>query len=800
MLKLPKGLKKKKKGKKSKKDQELFTEEELEQYKREHQVHSEQPQAEDQHQEKPSNDDEWSKFAALTTGVDSILKKTQGDLDRIKSTSFFKRVPPPSETKVEEKPQVHPVEVVEEEPKSEEKDPAKKLLNAVVELSDSDDDSDFDDSAFDTTYIDKELPLAYVPESPEEETDLGPDPFDTGYAEKVIKGPEVSSRGKKLVNIGVAVEVLTGKVENTSTSSKSRRQRRGIQNLLLESFETNPEEGEVSLSSEPVLVKTLLDEPAELADDIPFDFNVSLHLNLLQQQQKHQEEENSEIKDEHNVLEEFDVLKKNDDDDEFAQLAADYSLTKKEEVTLIGSERIRAITPEPPASTDWAEFEIQKGKELSFDKMIYFLIQIFLDTSGEKPKRPPPPTRPPQPSNLQILLGEEESEEENLDDDPFDTAYVEKIVPKSIEYDDDFDPRAAGEDENLQDINLFDTTSSDNKALHAAGSSLSVLRKDLLSTSHTDLVNIVPTLEPSADNESDPEIDPFDTSAVNALVAPGKTELKYLEQELLENNQTVSLSDDDFDPRAGEEAKQDFDSLRQRKSSLSLQITPATPKLVSFAVATPDLLKVDAENGGKIPKPLTPYYNRQPSLTFKEETIEEDPFDTSFVPNIAPSTTELDLIEKEILKNPSLRHSLSDPDFDPRAVTPVTERVQTDLFLAPENHDIKVLTPAKSSSSPEQIDIDPFDTSIAINILPGTAELKLLEDELIEKKPDAPLPSDILSDTQDNSIYVKILTPQPKGSLDLETEDDFDPFDTSFASNLAPGETEIKLIENELIN
>jgi hypothetical protein len=400
---------------------------------------------------------------------------------------------------------------------------------------------------------------------------------------------------------------------------------------------------------------------------------------------------------------------------------------------------------------------------------------------------------------LQILLGEDESEEE--EDDPFNTDYVEKIVPKSIEYDDDFDPRAAGEEEfdpRANDVDLFATPSDEGKAITDT-SNLKVLKEDLLTTSHTDLANIVPTLEPSADIESETEIDPFDTSAVDALVAPGKTELKYLEQELLASNQKDSLSDDDFDPRAGEEEiKPDADTLRQRKSSLSLQITAATPKLVSFAVATPDLLKVDAEAGGKIPKPLTPYYNREPSLTL-EEAVEEDPFDTSFVPSIEPSSTELDLIEKEILKQPQLKQSLSDPDFDPRALTPVTEQPQADLFLASENHDIKVLTPAKSSS-PEVAEIDPFDTSIAINILPGSAELKLLEDELIDKKPEAPPPTDILSDTQDNSIYVKILTPQPTGSIDLETEEDFDPFDTSFAANLAPGETEIKLIENEFIN
>lgn len=321
-----------------------------------------------------------------------------------------------------------------------------------------------------------------------------------------------------------------------------------------------------------------------------------------------------------------------------------------------------------------------------------------------------------------------------------------------------------------------------------------------MSTSHTDLADIVPTLAPSADNGSELEIDPFDTSAVNALVAPGKTELKYLEQEFLENNRKASLSDDDFDPRAGEEPKKDNESLRQRKSSLSLQINSSTSKLVSFSVTTPDLLRVDAEAVGKQSKPLTPYYHREPSLTLDEEPIEEDPFDTSFVRNIEPSSIELDLIEKEILRKPTITHSISDPDFDPRAVTPVPNQTQADLFLAPENHNIKVLTPARSNSSPEEIDIDPFDTSIATNILPGSTELKLLEDELIEKKPEAPRSSDILSDTQDNSIYEKILTPQLSGAVDFETEEDFDPFDTSFASNLGPGETEIKLIENELIN
>lgn len=413
--------------------------------------------------------------------------------------------------------------------------------------------------------------------------------------------------------------------------------------------------------------------------------------------------------------------------------------------------------------------------------------------SAQFPARPPPPIRPPLP----IKQNSDDDVDFDLGGDPFDTDYVEKIVPKPIEYDENFDPRAAGEEEDdfnpraQEEENLFD---SQGKQID----SLSIVKNDLLSASHNDLASIAPTLAPSADNEEEEEVDPFDTSAVEKLVAPGKTELKYLERELLEEQKKKeSLSDDDFDPRADEELRPSFDDLKQRKSSLSLQIAP---KLVSFSVPTPDLLKVESEASSKIQKPLTPYYNRKTSLSFEEEAVEEDPFDTSFVPKIAPTTVELDLIEKEILKQPTLKHSISDPDFDPRAVTPVPEEKQSDIFLTTDSHDKKVLTPAKESS-PENTEIDPFDTSIAANIAPGKIELKLLEDELIEKRPEAPPPTDILSDTQDNSIYVKILTPQPTGSLDLdENQEDFDPFDTSFASNLAPGETEIKLIESELIN
>lgn len=352
MLKLPKGLKKKKKGKKSKKDQELFTEEELAQYKREHQNQHEgveETHAEEQQQQAAQgdeNDDEWRKFAALTTGIDSILKKTQGDLDRIKSTSFYQRVPPPSVKKeeVKEEEKSEPVEEAASQQPQEEEDPAKKLLNAVVELSESETESEVDDTAFDTTFLEKvetgELPVYFIPE--EEETDLGPDPFDTGYAEKVIVGPDVSKRGKKIVNIGAAVEVLTGKVEApTSAATKKRRQRRGIQNLLLESFELEQEE-EKDAVLEPKAAtppKTILDEPAELAEEVPIDLSVSLH--LVYQPPKSKREEAEEGEESKEILDEFDIIKKDD-------FLTD-TLPKQE-----------------ADSTDWSEFELDRSEFLIY--------------------------------------------------------------------------------------------------------------------------------------------------------------------------------------------------------------------------------------------------------------------------------------------------------------------------------------------------------------------------------------------------------------------------------------------------
>lgn len=810
MLKLPKGLKKKKKGKKSKKNQELFTEEELEAYKREQR--EKQLAAEGTSEKPPAEDDEWLKFKSLTSGIDTVLKKTQGDLDRIKESSFYQRVPTTSEKKEiqdqrdTEERRVESVRLEEEE--SAEKARLKELeedrfAQAVVELSESEEESEEGDDIFDTAYIDAltsgDVQLAYVPESPLEEEAVGPDPFDTSYAEKVIKGPEVSKRGKAIVNIGSAVEVLTGRVEKFTSTSVSRRPRRGPQNLLLESFDDGTAGGTNQLESEVTQapIKTLLDDFTDDISDVPIDLSVSLHLQFQKEKADQKPAERGEeatgageVFQTSDLVSEFDVLKtdeNDDEDDEFAELAAE-SLTKREEVQHI-SEVQRLDFTGDVTSTDWAAFDEQKGAKA-------------------KPARPPPPraitetSASAPPSNAVGIVNVDDVT--SIDDDPFDTTFVEKAFPNKEEDDDfDFDPRA----DELSATPIVAPISKPKPPAPPPPPKPEPI--DLLSEPNVELESLahVATIVPTESFDQGIDIDPFDTSSISYIVQPKATEIKFLEKELLSDiGLKHSLSDPDFDPRAEEpvvEIKLDYDATARRKSSLSLNISGGAPlKSVAF---NSDLLGCSISSGSKIQKPLTPYYSQQ----IIEDKDAEDPFDTSFVPSNNPSKIELNLLERDLLQDSKLKHSLSDPDFDPRAVTPVAPPpVQSDLLgVHGEEHNIKVLTPAineQRSVVADSIDSysDPFDTSaIDHNILPGKTELKLIENELLPRTDfdSRATVLDSYTDSQELGLGDRVLTPQIplQASLSIEEQD---PFDTSIANNLRPGKTEIKILESELIH
>ncbi|KAF5294255.1 hypothetical protein FQR65_LT10841 [Abscondita terminalis] len=804
MHKITKGLKKKKKGKKSKhKEDELFKPEELEAYRREHQQTAEEG-------EPATANDEWKKFNALTAGIDSFLKKTQDDLDRIKSTSFFQRVPPPSELKKEKELAVREQEREQFEATADFEDAVDSNETGIVAVSESESENEDEEDIFDTAYIDAiaagEVKLAYIPESPTEQPE-GDDPFDTSIAERAILGPAVAKKGKKLVPLGSAVEVLTGRVQApTCVPIKRPSTRRTVlkeKDLLLDSFDANANSlSDIKCNSEPISKPSLLDDdtPLPLAGE-PIDLNKSFHPVCNPSTEVLPiDESNSSVLKEFDVIGNVETTVEDEDDKEFELLAAE-SLSKASISTLLP----RNVTE--PVKDNWKAFEDS-------------------DTAEENEKK----------------------------DDPFDTTFAENVVPGKFELklieneilsndnDFDFNPRVEEKLEKLikssVSIQVTNPAGLQDSLERISESELNLIQpehRDLLGGSISDLSSLGDQpLKPKQqiDEEYIEYCDPFDTSLVDSATIPGQTELKLLEKELLSD---TNNSDDDFDPRAEE--------FNNRKASC------ASVK-VTFTLPLPDLdgTLIHQNHNKKNSKPLTPYYVRENSLLDEpfenEEVEEEDPFDTSFVAKVTPGKAELKVIEKELFQADA---DFSDKNFNPRdekqvAVAKVVQTIKeisekptplfannpekVDLLAADSDISVKVLTPAidKSLNFEEISYIDPFDTSIASNILPGKAELKLLETELVQSNTqlkrvltdpdfnprDAAKESDVFTVTKEvkanipdllehtvENISTKILTPI-EVSNDIE-DIDIDPFDTSIANNIGPGQTELKLLESELI-
>ncbi|CAB0014918.1 unnamed protein product [Nesidiocoris tenuis] len=833
MLKIPKGLKKKKKGKKGKhKEEELFDPAELaelERYKKEKQqklaeaAEAGTSEGGEPAATSPGENEEWEKFKALTSGVDDILKKTQGDLDRIKSTSYFQKKPPgpsapPELAPKPERPSVGPSpakgkwigfsEGGEEAEPEEETDVKVEVTPAAGgdttdafgtgNFEEEEEESEFEDDAddlFDTSYVDVvasgEVKLAYVPDSPEPEDDF--DPFDTSIVDKVIKVDPAEEKKKKLVSLGCAVEVLTGKldkpVEVPPEIVKPQRRRPRPRDLLLGSFDEGP--GVVVEDAEP--------EPAprSILDDDPVFA-----------------EETSEI----------------------LGLAP---VTPVVEVKPISS-------PLPPPKK-----ETPKNQGLDLKTLVEEFVSFSTTEEVEDTLIPPPPKPPPpqvQSNANQAALSDVDDFNPD-EDDPFDTSFAAQVLPGKFEL-------KLIEKEILQEtapVIEKDTQSRIHEVLKNSELSakvndveevsLTVEHKDLLGGSASDLSTLgqLP-IAPKSLEDFDAAFtadDPFDTSVVEKVVAPGKTELKFLEKEFLDPPigiptnaalPVVALEDDDFDPRAEEK----LEKPPTRPDNLSVAgKRVSVPKVVAFDVdpsSKPDLLAVDQEESSKVSKPLTPYYP-QPNQAGQvgDSGSDIDPFDTSYVSEASrPGKLELQILEKELSSATEIKRSLSDPDFDPRgaeqsAPVPVSTVVRNnpDILSGENEEELKLHTPVvprKAFGDPSQ-DTDPFDTSIASGLIPGKAEIKILESELIYSE--TPLPTvsniteellrknelakrarkqsvDIVLEQDTEEITVKPLTPVTAGSFDLD--DGVDPFDTSAVENIVPGKTEIKLLESELLS
>ncbi|KAM3957804.1 LOW QUALITY PROTEIN: protein stoned-A-like [Aphomia sociella] len=766
MLKLPKGLKKKKKGKKSKRkgEEELFTEEELEKYRREH-----QQQPTDSGEGSVKENEEWSKFKDLTTGIDSA-KKTQGDLDRIKSTSFFQRVAPkPQEVKPDtRKASQRPVVEITEA------DFPQLVQAAAAAEVDSGDKSDYgvtddeseeedQDDIFDTSYVEAvergEVKLAYVPDSPEEFED--DDIFDTSHVDAIIKGEEAkTSKGKKGLDIGIAVEVLTGRIDNvTVTTRRSKRTIPG--DLLLESNEKD--NTVISIVNKPeVIEKSILDTDTDIPITTPIDLSVSLHTSLIPQTQTSNQKNSSfDGTDNKQEICEGEI-------DEFTLLATE-SLESSAETTKFLDKEIKL---EPVLQESWSAFEADKNETVFAESIVEDQIDVidpYLDQ-----------------------------------DDPFDTSFADVVVSSGqfqitkkeaviLEDDDDFDPRAEEVQVRLNNrrkssVRIHLTNPS---GLRESITSDDIIDKeesqksrDLLGGSTTDLTQLGDSpLNPVDINNT--EIDPFDTTIVDNIVAPGKVELKLLERELIGSNPTQLYrvpSDPDFDPRAEEPKKEERRASRPENLVVS--------KSVVFDIETDETFDLDTK--GKIIKPLTPYYTREVSITedFNEETEARDVF-----PVTLPRTrSDEDLAPKADYQN-KRRHS----EY-PQTIHSKTNLKSSDLLHSAHNDiEAKVLTPSEPEQSSNNIETDPFDTSFTGNIAPSKTELKLLAKEFsCENTDNTQLEERDLLEPSDDIFQVKALSPQPTVATKIP-EEDFDPFDTSFASDLNPGRTELKLLESEFL-
>ncbi|XP_014242417.1 titin-like [Cimex lectularius] len=846
MLKIPKGLKKKKKGKKSKhKEEDLFDSAELEQYRKEQQQKLEQGGCEPA-EGNDENSEEWQKFKALTSGVDDILKKTQGDLDRIKSTSFFQKKPPgpstPAPTEsvaVASKAEREPAKgkwVGFEEGGDEPSEEASAVNPEEAEAAfgdeekleeEEEEESEFEDGQddiFDTSYVDVvtsgEVKLAYVPDSPEKEED-GFDPFDTSIVDKVIKVDPNEEKKKKLVSLGCAVEVLTGKLEKATAGPpveavKTVRRRPKPQDLLLGSFDEGGGGVDTEAQPEPP-PKSLLDEDPIFEEEtqvvlgLPSVTPLAENKSITLQPVIEKPEEKVKV-DLHELVEEF--------------------------IPSFGEVKTVQFVDPSAEAVDELDDEFAALAAESLSKQL----------PGENKL-----SKPPRPELPKVPVDELENDFD-IEDDPFDTTFASQVLPGKFELkliEKEILENPAPEvnkiviDSRIQEAlnnserkgSVTFKTAFDEDAEFDTLRPLESKHRDLLGGSTTDLSKIVqnPIVPASVKEDIDEfsDIDPFDTSVVDKIVVPGKSELRFLEKELLEESKpTVQVDfDDDFDPRADEKkpiVRPDNLTVGPKRFSV--------PKVVAFDVKSPpklpDLLAVDQEETNKVGKPLTPYYPPPGGESIAHTEEQNDPFDTSHVKN-CPGRIELKLIEKELVAKetpaalPARQHSLSDDEFDPRSGTKPATPKQQDIISGDVDNHTKLHTPVipkkVSEDFEDSTDFDPFDTSIASVLVPGKAEIKILETELIYSKEDPVNPvnpnaitealirkssqssssprlsvSDVLENTED--LAVKPLTPVVASSSSFDLDDSVDPFDTSGIGDIVgPGKTELKILESELI-
>ncbi|ROT65829.1 Protein stoned-A [Penaeus vannamei] len=793
----------------------------------------------------PSGDkQDWRNFFAAT---DTVLKKTSDNLQHIKEASYFQKkeekpaepsaaaVPsaaaataapagPPSATGkrwvdlesggIDDETEV---EGEEEAPKEEEPQDKKEPEAEPAPLQFIEDlpDVDVDDFAevFDTTYVDNvesgEVKLHYIPDSPTTDYANEPDPFDTSVVDKVLhaeepepKKPqqtqkEPEKKKKKLVSLGCAVDVLTGKLQtpektpvNTTVDSKKRRVIPQEINLLADFTENGDavaEEGETAEKEESEQKpeeKNLLDEILCVGDgegQLPelgavlgtTPRAVSPALPTEGEEGESDVKVNEGIEGENKEVDLSEFLESSGDDQDSKEtkqengkdldlkdLVAEFDIIDKSEVT---NETLIPTEPDPIEDEFDAEFaflaaeSVAKSKEKEFEE----LEDDPFDTSVA----------------AQVLGPEGNADEK----DPFDVSFVDGVViedtTQKVRPAKPPPPRPTlpkvQKEEPEEEVDPFDTSIAEKH-----------LPVDHLASPDAD-ASLPEALQPQAESDitKSASFDPFDTSIAESF---GKTELKVLESELLSAGQpgTLSKSDSDFDfnPREEEE-----------------------PKAAPCLLTSSEIEDTSA-----------------PVLAPSQDALADDfdPFDTSIAAKV-----EIQTLEAEFLTQPANNQEKSEEaSATPKKKQPPPRPAPAPghlLATTPTDNNPTLLPSSANEKSSADDNFDPFDTSIAESF--GKTELKALENELLssqntaqevkqvpgEKKPEdraldlpikplrPPSPRCLLAATplDENPTLQPVL--QPSADAPPSVADDFDPFDTSIADQF--GKTELKVLESELL-
>lgn len=903
MHKITKGIKKRIKSKKGNKGDDLFDPAELEKYRKEKEQREAAAAAaaaaaseegaeggdgeaggeegrEGSDEEGPKEEDEeWQRFNALTAGVDSILKKSQGDLDRIKSTSYFQRKKPGAgaDPKKGDKPEASSARQdpaskepaastakgkkgkrwvgfeegagIDEGPPEEEEEESEEVAKAEgeegleetkegleeekapeEEEEEEEEEIPEEEDIFDTSYVDVvasgEVKLAYIPESPTAEgpEEDGFDPFDTSIVEKVI-GPEPEPpKGKKprqLVSLGCAVEVLTGRIDkaqvtpiNPSQSSKKRRvtpRRPQDVDLFILDDDAEPQEikegnppGSGAPSRRPSGATV---DPFGALDEngIPDTTPIGEALNIVPPAPAKEEEapiEGEELVLKHLVAE-FDVIGEVEPTPIKAEEELIFS-TKPEPETQVEEEEddeFAALAAESAKKTPALPTTVRFEEEEEVEEDDPFDTSVAAGVLGELPPTPQkhPPVRPPRPvssPDVDVLLGGGKDDDFGWEEFDEDRSGIVAHPPPLRPAPPSTGPPPRPSQPPARPPPITGIPNIDGEFVPSLG-------QPPLTFTETAIESISRDLDSRF--ESADVDDPFDTSF--AEVAPGRTELRLIESEILGD-----VEDESFDPRAGENAPDIKDTI----SSVTIHITlPAGEQGAEQEIGGPreqrelsedlfdstgnqegefvsslqlshrDLLGGSTTDLSKLGHdPISP----DEAIESKEEEIElgdyVDPFDTSIVdPKIAPGKAELKIIEKELLGETEaaaepvvLHRSISDPDFDPRGEEegPPPQTVNQAVEVALSRPDLlEVESRAQSESQTVESVLSP------------------------SSRPD------LLSVGEDaESEYTKPLTPLVEEgeriSEAILKTDGVDPFDTTFAENILPGKAELRIIESEL--